>query len=293
MKKIILLIPVFNDWDSLKKLITEIDFNINGIKNFEFECLVVNDSSSIQQPEIQLPSNLKSIKILNMKKNRGHARCNAFGIRYISQKEHFDYIILMDGDGEDRPNELKSIINKISEKPDTSVVAKRIKRAEGPIFQFLYKTHKIITYIFTGELINFGNYSCLIKKDVKKLSTIASLWSSYSGTVKKNLLNLSEVDSIRGSRYYGPSKMSLLKLIIHSLSIIAVFKYQVLTRSFLTILALLTFSFFSNLFVNIINFLVLLLFIFNATILIVSLREKKSELLNSQENLDTVKIIKH
>ena len=197
MKKIIFLIPVFNDWDSLKKLITEIDFNINVIKNFEFECLVVNDSSSIQQPEIQLPSNLKSIKILNMKKNRGHARCNAFGIRYISQKEHFDYIILMDGDGEDRPNELKSIINKISEKPDTSVVAKRIKRAEGPIFQFLYKTHKIITYIFTGELINFGNYSCLIKKDVKKLSTKASLWSSYSGTVK-NLLNLSEVNSIRG-----------------------------------------------------------------------------------------------
>ena len=98
--------------------------------------------------------------------------------------------------------------------------------------------HKIITLCFTGKKINFGNYSCLTKKDAEKISSKASLWSSYSGTIKKNLQNLSEVDSIRGTRYFGPSQMSLFKLLIHSFSIMAVFKYQVFTRSVLIIFTL-------------------------------------------------------
>ena len=83
-----------------------------------------------------------------MKKNKGHARCNAFGIRYVLKKEIFDQLILMDGDGEDRPIEIKSLVDKILKNPNNSVVAKRIKRSEGPFFQLLYQIHKFITYIF-------------------------------------------------------------------------------------------------------------------------------------------------
>ena len=74
-----------------------------------------------------------------MKKNKGHARCNAFGIRYVFQNKQFDNLILMDGDGEDRPVEIKSLLNTINEKPDVSVVAKRVKRSEGPFFNFFIK----------------------------------------------------------------------------------------------------------------------------------------------------------
>ena len=83
MKKIIILIPVFNDWDSLIKLLNEINENIKNFKNIIFECIVVNDASTSNQPELFKPNNIKSFQILNMKENRGHARCNAFGIRYI------------------------------------------------------------------------------------------------------------------------------------------------------------------------------------------------------------------
>ena len=89
-----------------------------------------------------------------MKENKGHARCNAFGIRYIFQNKEFDNLILMDGDGEDRPVEIKSLISEIINNPKTSVVAKRIKRSEGTFFQLLYQIHKIITYLFTGKNIN-------------------------------------------------------------------------------------------------------------------------------------------
>ena len=96
----------------LKKLFYEINENIKEIKNILFDCLVINDASTIKTLKLKKPKNIKSLKILNMKKNKGHARCNAFGIRYIIQNEKFDYLILMDGDGEDRPIEIKSLIEK-------------------------------------------------------------------------------------------------------------------------------------------------------------------------------------
>ena len=289
MKKVIIIIPVYNDWESLLKLIDEINDQIKNL-DFVFECLIINDCSTIKKPNFRVPNNIKLMKILNMKKNKGHARCNAFGIRYVIEKEKFDYLMLMDGDGEDRPSEIKSLMNSISINPEISVVAKRVKRAEGLLFQFLYQTHKLITYLFTGNNVNFGNYSCLIKKDVEILFNKASLWSSYSGTVKKNLQNLNEINSIRGLRYFGPSKMSLYKLIIHSFSIIAVFKYKVLVRS---ILFIIFFSMITSMIGKISIFFQILLIIFTCIIFIISLRENKSALTNSLNNLDSTEVVKH
>ena len=291
MKNIIILIPVYNDWESLKKLILEINNCIENIDGFVFNCLIVNDASTVENFDLNKKnSNFKSIKILSMNENRGHARCNAFGIRYVCKNENFDYLILMDGDGEDRPEEIKSFINKIKKEPDKSVVAKRVKRSEGPFFQFLYQMHKLMTLVFTGNNIKFGNYSCLTKNDVKILSDKASLWSSFSGTVKKNLKNLNEINSSRGVRYFGPSKMSIFNLLIHSFSIIAVFKYNVFLRSLFIVLllyflgnSLSVFSFFSQ----------ILIIIFNIIILLVSFREKKDDLINSQDNLKSTKDITH
>ena len=290
MKKVIILIPVYNDWESLDKLLNEINKNIKSFSNINFECLIVNDASTIQPPELEKPSNLWSIELLDMIENRGHARCNAFGIRYIFKNKKFDNLILMDGDGEDRPEEIKSLIEKIEENPSLSVVAKRVKRSEGPFFQFLYQLHKLITFIFTGKNINFGNYSILTRSDVEKLQSKASLWSSYSGSVKKNLKSFNEINSIRGLRYFGPSQMSLLKLVIHSLSIIAVFKYQVFIRSTLMLIILAYLS--SNLGTQAI-FLQILIIVFNLVIFIVSEREKEEDLINSHKNLASVKKISH
>ena len=290
MKKFLIIIPVYNDWESLKKLLNEIDETIKEYDFIEVQCIIVNDASNLPEPKIIKPKNIKFIKIMNMKENRGHARCNAFGIRYAFQNEEFDYLILMDGDGEDRPIEIKSLIGKIQNEPDKSVVAKRVKRSEGLIFQNLYTLHKLITLVFTGKKINFGNYSCLTKMDVEKIFSKASLWSSYSGTIKKYIKNYNEINSIRGLRYFGPSKMSLINLIIHSFSIIAVFRYQVLFRSsiIMFLMIYLSLNFGINLF-----FFKLILFIFCLIIFIVSLREKKAELLNSQENLNNEKIVTH
>jgi len=290
MKKIIILIPVFNDWESLNKLLSEINENIKSFSEINFECLIVNDASTIQPLELKRPSNFWSLELLNMKENRGHARCNAFGIRHIFQNKEFDNLIIMDGDGEDRPVEIKSLIEKIKENPNVSVVAKRVKRSEGPFFQLLYQLHKLITFIFTGQNINFGNYSILTKSDVEKLHSRSSLWSSYSGSVKKNLKSLNEINSIRGLRYFGPSQMSLLKLIIHSLSIIAVFKYQVFLRSTLMLIIL---AYLNSYFGTLAIFFQISIVIFNLVIFIVSQREQEKDLQNCHNNLASVKKITH
>lgn len=290
MKKIIILIPVYNDWDSLKKLIKEINDIIKDFNDINFECLIVNDCSTIPAPEIIKPNKIKSMEILNMRENRGHARCNAFGIRHIFQNKKFDNIILMDGDGEDRPVEIKDLLEKINKNPKVSVVAKRVKRSEGPLFQLLYQVHKLITILFTGKNVNFGNYSILTKDDVRKLHSEASLWSSFSGSVKKHINSLNEINSIRGLRYFGPSQMSLFKLVIHSLSIIAVFKYQVFLRSTIMIIAL---AFLNSYLGNLSIVLQILIIIFNLTIFIISRREIKKDLINSHNNLGEIKNIPH
>ena len=290
MKKIIILIPVYNDWESLKKLIKEINDTIKDFNDINFECLIVNDSSTISAPEIIKPNKIKSMEILNMRENRGHARCNAFGIRHIFQNKKFDNIILMDGDGEDRPVEIKDLLEKINKNPKVSVVAKRVKRSEGPLFQLLYQVHKLITILFTGKNVNFGNYSILTKEDVRKLHSEASLWSSFSGSVKKHINSLNEINSIRGLRYFGPSQMSLFKLIIHSLSIIAVFKYQVFLRSTITIIAL---AFLNSYLGNFSIVLQILIVIFNLMIFVISKREIKKDLINSHNNLGEIKNIPH
>ena len=282
MKKIIILMPVYNDWESLIKVLDEINSVIQNIKNYEFRCVIVNDSSSVEKPKIIKPKNFNSLKIINMKANRGHARCNAFGLRYINSNEKCDYVIIMDSDGEDRPVEINALINKIVEKPGISVVAKRIKRSEGPIFQALYQIHKLITFIFAGKKINFGNYSCLTKEDINILSDKASLWSSFSGSVKKHLMSLNEIDSIRGLRYFGPSKMSLFNLAIHSFSIIGVFKYTVFLRSTFMIIIL---SFLNNILGSIIITLQILIIFFNLLIFIVSMRENEKALFKSNDNI--------
>ena len=282
MKKIVILMPVYNDWESLVKLLKEINLVIQEIKNYSFSGIIINDFSTVNKPNIVKPQNLKSLKIIDMKKNQGHARCNASGLRHINSHEEYDYVILMDSDGEDRPSEIKELINKISENPNNSVVAKRIKRSEGLLFQTLYQLHKLLTIIFTGKNVNFGNYSCLTKKDVNTISEKASIWSSFSGTLKKNIINLNEINSIRGTRYFGPSKMSLFNLAIHSFSIIGVFKYNVFLRSCIFIILL---SFLTKYSFVLVTSLQLIIVIFNLLIFSISRRENLKALLNSSQNI--------
>ena len=288
--KIIILVPIYNDWQSASKLIEEINSIVSGL-DIQFSVIILNDASSEQQamhvPNIE---NLQSVNIINMKENRGHTRCIASGLKYIYEKEEFDYVIPMDGDGEDRPEEIKNFVDYIRYTPDKPIVGERVKRSEGLFFKFCYGVHKILTFAFTGQSIKFGNYTCLPKLSVEKMINDKATWSSFSGALAKVEKEKSIVPSIRGLRYFGPSKMSFKNLIIHSLSIISVFKINVLVRSIL-FLALYMFLIRQN--ITPIMFIPLaLVIVLLASIFSISRRENLEALNNSLSNISGIDNIK-
>ena len=231
MNKIKILVPVYNDWQSVFELLKNINSEVLAL-DCEFSVIIVNDASTENRSEFSPNlSNLKSIQVINMKKNKGHARCNAAGLKYINEKEEFDYVIPMDGDGEDRPEELSLLIEKTKEYPDIVVTANRVKRSEGFIFKLCYLAHKYLTLVFTGQTIKYGNYTCLPKPVVNEMVNEPATWSSFSGSLAKIVKDKKSIPSERGTRYFGPSKMSFLNLLKHSLSIIAVFKISLIIRS--------------------------------------------------------------
>ena len=229
--KIKILIPVYNDWQSVFKLLDEIN-NLTANRNFNISVIILNDASTFdRKEEDESFENIHSIKILNMKKNQGHARCIATGLKYINQNEDFDYVIPMDGDGEDRPEEINKFLDEIKYSNDKPIVGERVKRSENLSFKICYYLHKLITLTFTGQSIKFGNFTCLPKTTVEKMVNEKATWNSFSGSLSKLENDMISIPSTRGARYFGPSKMSFFNLINHSLSIISVFKKTFLIRS--------------------------------------------------------------
>ena len=288
--KIKILIPVYNDWESVFKLLKNIDLQIVDL-NVEVSVLIINDGSTELRSEINLNlNNLKSVQVINMKENRGHARCYAAGLKYINDKENFDYVIPMDGDGEDRPEELKLLIDKTNEHSEKVITADRIKRSEGFFFKFCYLVHKYLTFIFTGKSIKFGNYTCLPKSAVSQMIKEPAMWNSFSGSLSKITRERTSISSIRGSRYFGPSKMSFFNLLRHSLSIVAVFKITVLIRSiiFVAVYIFLVLQHISP--ITLIPIVLIVIMIFS--IFTLSRRENISELNNSLENINNIENLK-
>ena len=288
--KYIILIPIYNDRDSLKKLIENINYEISNL-NSEISVVVVNDASSQQIVDTyQNTENINSIEIINMKQNSGHTRCIASGLKYIFEKKEFDYVIPMDGDGEDRPEEIKNFIQLAEQSDGKSIVGERVKRSENLLFKTCYQFHKLLTLAFTGQLIKFGNFTCLSKLTVEKMLNEKATWNSFSGSLKKVEKNLLSSPSIRGARYFGPSKMSFFNLLKHSLSIISVFRKTVLIRSALFIVFYILLIKSNASIITSLPLVLLLVMIYSISNL--ALRENMDEFDKALQNINDVDIIK-
>ena len=94
MKKFIILIPVYNDWKSVFKLLENIDLQITKW-DAEVSVLIVNDASTEERVSAKLNyKNLKSVRVMNMKTNQGHARCNATGLKFSFSVKNFNPVAL-------------------------------------------------------------------------------------------------------------------------------------------------------------------------------------------------------
>ena len=289
MKKFIILIPLFNDWNSVTKLLNEIDFQTNSWDAI-VSVVIVNDASTEDRRGLEFNfKKIKFVKILNMKENKVHQRCIAAGLKYICNNEDFDRVIVMDADGEDRPEEINDFFRVSKENPNVTITGNRFKRSEGIIFKTLYEIHKVLTFVFTGKSVKFGNFTCLPKKHVLQLIEKPYLWNTYSSSVLRTINNRLSISSTRGKRYVLPSKMNFFGLFFHSLTIISVFRKEVIIRSILFSIFYLFFIFNNISILTVFPLFCLLVFVL--AVLKISMRANMKEFNQSLENIGSIDIL--
>jgi hypothetical protein len=223
VRKVLCLTPVYDDWDSFTILINNIRQQFQN-DNFSVEVIAVNDNSNQEFDIAAFPADIP-IEVVSLKKNVGHQRAIAIGLQYIfSTDRPYDFIVVMDSDGEDMPEHIKDLVSKCMAVNETRIVfAKRKKRKESFVFKTGYFFYKYFFYMLTGQKISFGNYSCIPRRFLKKIVYNENLWNHYSGCIIQSKIPFDTVLLDRGIRYRGKSKMNFTSLVLHGLSSIAVY----------------------------------------------------------------------
>lgn len=222
-KNIICLTPVYNDWESFAILTQNI---YKSLENTEYtvSIIAINDGSMQGYSFSDFNKDI-DIKVINLKKNVGHQRAIAIGLQYIfNASENYEYIVVLDSDGEDMPMHIKALADKCQLLADNSIIfAQRKKRSESLIFKTGYFFYRYSFKLLTGEQISFGNFSCIPAKHVKRIIYNDNLWNHYSGSVLQSKVPYNTVLLDRGVRYQGQSKMNFTSLVLHGLSSISVY----------------------------------------------------------------------
>ena len=242
MKTNYIIIPTFNDWKSLNKLIGVLSNSLK-IPNVKFFLIIIDDCSTDKiYLEKTRYKNIKRIEVISLKENVGSQKAIFLGLKHLRRKiksfSSNDTVSILDSDGEDNPAKLKKLIKYALKKKNYFVFANRAKRNENLFLRFLNQIRLIITFFLTGKYINFGNFSCFHINNLKKILKNDDLSHAYSSGVLKNHKKIILVDVKKNKRYFGKSKVNLIFLIHHSIKIISVFYKEVFFRT-LSILILL------------------------------------------------------
>lgn len=231
MKKLVIVTPVLNDWLSLDELVKNLSVQ-DGLEDWNITLVCVDDGSTsiIPPAPASIGSLIGDILVIKLKANQGHQRAIALGLGYVEEKLSPDAVVVMDCDGEDRPEDLKALINTHDANPGSIIVARRQKRSEGYGFRVFYYLYKALFAILTGKPISFGNYSLIPYERLSNVIYAPGVWNNFAATMLKCKIPISFVDTRRGTRYFGKSSMNLISLMLHGFSAISVFTDVVIGR---------------------------------------------------------------
>lgn len=239
-EKITILIPVLNDHESLNRLLDELANSLKEFKEISFSVLIIDDGSA-EKITIK-KSSFFSVDILHLLRNIGHQKGIAVGLAYIKENSSCDKVLVMDADGEDRPEDAMLLLKESLNHPGKIIFAKRKSRQEGNGFRLFYRVYQFAFRILTGKSIAFGNFLVMPKPVLDKVVYYSEIWNHIAGGILKTGLSYSSIVTHRGKRYAGVSKMSFHSLLIHGLGAIAVFIDVIASRLLIFSLALIGIS---------------------------------------------------
>ena len=226
MDKVVILMPVYNDWDSFGTLLGEIDQVLSG-RGLELSIVAVDDGSNqpcnLSKQSLATIKTIQRIEVLRLARNLGHQKAIALGLAYVSETLAPDSVIVMDCDGEDRPADLPRLLEEGMQATDVIIFARRTRRSEGLAFRFFYALYRLFFRLLTGQPISFGNY-CLIPRDLlQRVVFLPEIWNHFAAGIMRSRLPRRAIPTARGRRFAGDSRMNFIALVLHGLSAISVY----------------------------------------------------------------------
>ncbi|MGF7214902.1 hypothetical protein GGR92_001042 [Spirosoma lacussanchae] len=219
--RINIVIPLFNDWQALSLLLERIRAVVDPALVSRLAFLIVDDCSATNYET--LPQGIgQSLSVLRLYRNVGHQKAIALGLSHLASLPDQYPAIVMDSDGEDRPEDIPTLVQTGAAHPGRVVFAHRSKRHEGLVFRVFYEVYKTVFRILTGKVITFGNFSLIPAKQLRKLAHVSEIWNNYPGGVIRSRLPYTAVPLERGRRLAGESKMNFVSLVLHGLSAVSV-----------------------------------------------------------------------
>jgi polyisoprenyl-phosphate glycosyltransferase len=239
-KRIVIVIPVFDDRPSLCTLIEQLAC-VFSAQTSKVSLLVVDDGSIpalVNSIGAQFRSGLQ-IRILTLKRNIGHERAIAIGLATATGDAFVDTVVVMDADGEDNPADVIKLIAALVDRDRMTIaVGERVTRSESLLFRMLYQLYRILFLVLTGHQIRFGSLSAIPIAAARRLADMNELWLSLPATILRSHCPIVMVPTDRGRRFQGQSHMDIVSLMIFGLSAVAVFVERALTRIIAGALAL-------------------------------------------------------
>jgi glycosyltransferase involved in cell wall biosynthesis len=223
MKRVAVLTPVFNDAACLPPFLRDLAAGLED--GTTVDVLVVDDGSTepVTLAPDEMPPRLSSVELLHLGCNLGHQRAIAVGLVEAVRRESYDAIVVIDADGEDRPQDAALLLAALAETPQAVVVAQRRSRQEAAKFRFFYGIYKALFHSLTGRRLDFGNFSALSASAAERLVLMGELWNHYPATVMRSRLDIVRIPLDRQQRYAGRSRMNFTALVNHGLAGIAAF----------------------------------------------------------------------
>jgi polyisoprenyl-phosphate glycosyltransferase len=231
-RRIAIVIPVYNDWASLSRLITGIE-TCEMHEDIGFSLFIINDGST-DPPSIKSPSQplhrIVEIELINLACNLGHQRAIAVGLVEVCCHGTIESILVMDSDGEDDPADIPRLYAEAKKRPGHIICAQRKRRPGLAAFRVWYECYKLIFRLLTGVQVDFGNFCLIPRAKLELLINNSSIWNNLAGTLARARIPLAKLPSDRGKRYAGKSQMNFISLVTHGLSAISVYSDVVVVR---------------------------------------------------------------
>jgi polyisoprenyl-phosphate glycosyltransferase len=225
---IVLIIPIFDDWESAVLLCDLIDSTFQEDRSHRVTIVFVDDGSLAPDKALRTKhawSAIHDIHVLRLRRNVGHQRAIAIGLAYVEKSQPCDAVVVMDGDGEDLPRDIPALLARMKDKPTGQIVfAERGRRPEGRVFRVFYFVYRVVHRILTGRGIRFGNFSAIPFDLVRRLTVVSEIWAHYAAAVINGKIPYTAVRVDRGRRLTGTTKMNLESLILHGLMAVAVYQ---------------------------------------------------------------------